>query len=241
MTLRKRLTLIAAASVGVAVLVAVAASYVVVRSQLRSQVDSELTSQAAVDLRVGYLEGPIPGISASSGGPAPYAQVVLANDTVVRREGGLALPIPARALRIASTGSGFYMADVYVGNSHLRMLCVPAVAGFQRIPAVLELARPLNGVDSILRHLRAILALLLVGGIALAAALGRMASRRVLAPLAEVAQVAQHIGETDDLTERLLVHADDEVGQLAMRFNAMLDRLEGSRAALDESVRAQRQ
>jgi two-component system sensor histidine kinase MprB len=63
----------------------------------------------------------------------------------------------------------------------------------------------------------------------------------VLAPLAEVAQVAQEIGETDDLTKRLNVHADDEVGQLATNFNSMLDRLETSRDALDESVRAQRQ
>jgi two-component system sensor histidine kinase MprB len=63
----------------------------------------------------------------------------------------------------------------------------------------------------------------------------------VLAPLAEVAQVAQEIGETEDLTKRLNVHADDEVGQLATNFNSMLDRLETSRDALDESVRAQRQ
>ncbi|MGZ4173664.1 MAG: HAMP domain-containing sensor histidine kinase, partial [Solirubrobacteraceae bacterium] len=40
---------------------------------------------------------------------------------------------------------------------------------------------------------------------------------------------------------RIAVRADDEVGQLATRFNGMLDRLEGSRSALDESVRAQRQ
>ena len=52
----------------------------------------------------------------------------------------------------------------------------------------------------------------------------------MLAPLAEVANVAQEIGETDDLAKRLHVHADDEVGQLATNFNAMLDRLESSRA-----------
>jgi two-component system sensor histidine kinase MprB len=56
-----------------------------------------------------------------------------------------------------------------------------------------------------------------------------------------VAQAATYIGETDDLSKRITVHADDEVGQLATRFNAMLEHLEGSRAALDESVRAQRQ
>ena len=63
----------------------------------------------------------------------------------------------------------------------------------------------------------------------------------MLAPLAEVAETAQHIGETEDLSARIHVHADDEVGQLATRFNAMLERLEASRDALDESVRAQRQ
>jgi two-component system sensor histidine kinase MprB len=63
----------------------------------------------------------------------------------------------------------------------------------------------------------------------------------VLRPLNEVAATAEHIGETDDLSMRLRVHADDEVGQLATRFNAMLDRLQRSRSALDDSVRAQRQ
>src|SRR5205807_4969410 len=39
----------------------------------------------------------------------------------------------------------------------------------------------------------------------------------------------------------LTIHADDEVGQLAARFNQMLERLQRSRDAVDESVRAQRQ
>ena len=87
------------------------------------------------------------------------------------------------------------------------------------IPAALQLARPLNGVDSILSELRLVLFLVFLGGIALAAGLGRLAARRALAPLAEVAQAAQHIGETEDLSNRIRVHADDEVGQLATRFN----------------------
>jgi two-component system sensor histidine kinase MprB len=56
-----------------------------------------------------------------------------------------------------------------------------------------------------------------------------------------VAQTASYIGETEDLSKRITVHADDEVGELARRFNTMLEHLEGSRAALDDSVRAQRQ
>jgi two-component system sensor histidine kinase MprB len=105
----------------------------------------------------------------------------------------------------------------------------------------LQLARPLNSVQAILTSLRLVLALVLLAGIALAAWLGRIAARRVLRPLGEVAEAAKHIGETEDLSGRIRVHADDEVGQLARRFNTMLDRLEGSRAALDHSMRAQRQ
>src|SRR6202042_524823 len=105
----------------------------------------------------------------------------------------------------------------------------------------LQLARPLNSTDSILSNLRLILGLVLLGGVIVAGTLGRIASRRVLRPLKEVERTAQHIAETDDLSDRIHVRADDEVGRLASRFNQMLDRLQGSRNALDESVRAQRQ
>jgi two-component system sensor histidine kinase MprB len=93
----------------------------------------------------------------------------------------------------------------------------------------------------VLSKLRVILALVFLAGVALAAGLGRLAARRVLTPLAEVTATAQLIGETDDLSQRLEIRADDEVGQLAERFNVMLERLEISRVALDASVASQRQ
>ncbi len=250
MSLRKRLTLIAAASVAIAVLIAVVVSYMVVRSQLRDQVDGALNAQAQAVQNVGLhaLQQQLPGIPASAGGPAPYSQVVLANGTTVSVPGsgqGVSLPVSARTQSIAAGNGSPYLSDVQVGANHLRVLTfsigqVELTDGTVENAAV-QLARPLNGVDSILSNLRLVLVVLFFGGIALAAVLGRFAARRVLAPLGEVAQAAQHIGETDDLTGRIRVHADDEVGGLAIRFNTMLDRLEGSRAELDESVRAQRQ
>jgi two-component system sensor histidine kinase MprB len=240
MTLRKRLSLIAAASVGIAVLIAVAVCYMVVRSQLRNQIDNALVAQQQVDLASGRIQPSyLPGISPRAGGPAQYQQIVLAGGQKVPVQGGITLPVTSSVLKIAAAGSGSFTSDVWVGGNHLRMLVFGGdVEGF---PAAIELARPLNGVDSILSDLRLVLMVVLVAGIALAAGLGRVASRRVLAPLAEVADVAQTIAETDDLSQRLRVHADDEVGRLATNFNAMLDRLESSREALDDSVRAQRQ
>jgi two-component system, OmpR family, sensor histidine kinase MprB len=245
-SLRRRLSLIAATSVGVAVLIAVGICYMVVRSQLRSQVDNALTAQQQADETSGRIQGQsLPGIPARAGGPAQYQQVVYGTGQVQTLEGNITLPVTAEVRRIAESGSGSFMTDVDVGNNHLRVLVfgsnISPTFGEPSVPGAVELARPLNGVDSILSTLRLVFAVLLLAGVALAVLLGRLASRRVLAPLNEVAQAAQHIGETEDLTGRIRVHADDEVGQLATRFNAMLDRLESSRAQLDESVRAQRQ
>jgi two-component system sensor histidine kinase MprB len=246
MTLRKRLSLIAAASVAVAVLSAVVICYMVVRSQLRDQVDNALRNQESVvgQLRHIPMQSSLPGPPASAGGPAQYYEVVFAGGQIDPDQSNVSLPLTPEVQRIAASGSGSFLGDVDVGNTHYRVLGIGinVQQGFgQSQTAALLLARPLNGVDSILSSLRLILALVLLGGIAVAAILGRLAARRVLAPLGEVAQAVQHIGETDDLSRRIRVHADDEVGQLAIRFNAMLVRLESSRSELDESVRAQRQ
>ncbi len=243
MPLRRRVGMAAGVTVGIAIMLAAVVAYLVVRGQLRGEVDNELKAQA-LEIQHGQpgaLERPLPGLSASAGGPAPYAQLVLADGTALGREGDLTLPIDARARAVAAGAAGAYLSDVSVGGSDLREYTFPIPFQVAGQMAALQLARPLSGVNRVLSHLRLFLALLFAGGIALAAALGRIAARRVLMPLSEVAQTAQHISETEDLTSRIRVHADDEVGQLATRFNAMLERLERSRAALDDSMRAQRQ
>ncbi|MGO9819986.1 MAG: HAMP domain-containing protein, partial [Solirubrobacteraceae bacterium] len=237
MSLRRRLALIAAASVAIAVMIACLVCYLVVRDQLRGQIDSALRAQESVVQNYGQISRTLPGIPASAGGPAPYVDVVLANGQSGQYQGNVILPVSASTIQVAKgTGAPFF-SDATVGQDHLRVLTFHVTFMVGSVPesAALLLARPLNGVDGVLSKLRVVLLLVFLGGIALAAALGRLAGRRVLAPLAEVAQAAEHISQTEDLTGRIRVHADDEVGALATRFNSMLDRLESSRAALDES------
>jgi two-component system sensor histidine kinase MprB len=243
-TLRRRVGLAAGAAVGLAIVTASIVCYLVVRGQLRSEVDNALDAQyAAIHNGQLSLGQPLPGIPASAGGSAQYYQIVGADGSSLT--GNLALPISSQTVAVANGTADTFKTDVMVGGSDLREL---TFSGYVRSepfgglePVAVQLARPLDPTNHILYTLRLILALLCLGGVALAAALGRLAARRVLAPLAEVAETAQHISETEDLTSRIHVHADDEVGQLATRFNAMIERLEGSRAALDDSVRAQRQ
>ncbi|MBV9309561.1 MAG: HAMP domain-containing histidine kinase [Solirubrobacterales bacterium] len=221
-------------------------SYLVLRGQLRGQVDDALRGQSILvqhegNFALGGRE--LPGLPQTAGGSAPFAQVVGGDGSVLLNRGGMQLPIDPVTRAVASGRLDSQFGDVNEGGSHLRVLTFhgAADAGGQVQPVAVQLARPLQSVDRVLSHFRLILLLLCAGGIALAAGLGRMAARRVLSPLAEVAQTAKYIGETDDLSHRIAIHADDEVGQLARRFNAMLDRLQGSRSELDESVRAQRQ
>ena len=249
MPLRKRLGIVAGAAVAVAVIMAAIVCYAIVRGQLLGQVDSSLRAQAvAVQSGEGSFAlrgGDLPGLPANAGGPAPYARVVLADGTSYRFSGDLMLPVDAHARQIAGGANTVSLGDVNVGGSHLRELTFPVTVSSQfggpSQPAAVQLARPLDGIDRVLAHLRLFLALVCAAGIAVAAGLGRFAARRVLAPLAEVADTAEQIGETDDLSRRLTIHADDEVGALATRFNQMLERLQHSRDELDESVRAQRQ
>jgi two-component system sensor histidine kinase MprB len=214
-----------------------------VRNQLLSQIDQALTGQAVlIQHNVPYaLAGQIPGLPASAGGRAPYTEIVAPGKNVlVRAPAGLTLPYDTVVNSVASGQRASAFEDVTVSGVPLR---VYAFHGNLRdgTPVAVELGRPLSPVNSVLSHLRLILLFLAAAGVALAAALGRLAADRVLAPLAEVANTAQHVSETEDLSSRIHVHAEDEVGQLAMRFNAMIERLQRSRAQVDESMAAQRQ
>jgi two-component system sensor histidine kinase MprB len=246
MSLRQRVGFAAAAAVGVAILVAAIVAYVYVRGQLVSQVDRSLNHEAAevqAQGRFALNDFSAPQLGPGSGGPSQYWQTVSPDGTVMQTStgGAFSLPVDALARAVADGHSGTsFFENVSAAGSRLRVLTLPIEANGQPVGA-LQLADSLAPTDNTLSNLRLILLLLIIGGIVLAAALGRIAARRVLAPLAEVAQTATYISETDDLSHRLKVHADDEVGELSERFNAMLDRLESSRDALDESVRAQRQ
>jgi two-component system sensor histidine kinase MprB len=246
--LRRRLAIAAAAAVGVAIVLVAIVSYMVVRHELRGQVDNTLNAQAAdIDGGLPNFGGcggyHLPSPSPEAGGPAQYSQIVASDGSLICGSDPQ-LPVDRSTIAVAQARSGSFLSDVSTSGTDLRVLTVP---GYLHLPngveepVAIQLASSLSGVDHVLATLQLILLILCAGGIALAATLGRLAARRVLAPLAEVAQAAKHIGETEDLTTRIHVRADDEVGQLATRFNAMLDRLESSRAAVDESVRAQRQ
>jgi two-component system sensor histidine kinase MprB len=146
------------------------------------------------------------------GGASGYVQLFQSNGEVVRSETrGSLLPVTAATRAVAAGRRGAFFSDATVGRTRVRILTERAGA-----EGVWQVALPLTDLDSTLTHLKLVLALVCLGGIALAAALGMLVSR------------------TQDLGHRIPAGEEDELGRLAESFNMML-------AALERSQLAQRQ
>ena len=236
MPLRRRMAVATALAVGVAVLLVAGAAYAVVRGELRGQIDDQLVEQARLvhrsegrlqpefAQRLRGLGGPPRGFPAPPerrGGSADYVQFVPPTGDGAKE----------RVAAVAAGGEGEFLADEDLDGEHVRVLTTPLEGG-----GALQLARSLESTDAVLMRLRWVLLALIAGGIALAVVLGRIAARHLVAPVVHVTEAARHIAQTEDLGRRIEVTSNDEVGELAARFNAMLDTLEGSIAAQRQLV-----
>jgi two-component system sensor histidine kinase MprB len=242
MSLRGRLTLMSALIVGVILAAGAVVCFVVMRHQLRSQVDDQLVGQARLVQRVAPRAASFPRQlpALPRGAPqrnAPYSQLIGPSGQVLRPDGADApLPVTPADLAVARGGAADLRQDRTVDGQHLRVVTVHI-----RGRGAIQLGRPLAAVDSTLASLRIVLALLVVGGLALAALAGRLFFRPVLAPIEALTEATEHIEATGDLGRRVNAERTDEVGRLATSFNAMLERVQHTQAALSESMTAQRQ
>jgi two-component system, OmpR family, sensor histidine kinase MprB len=255
LSFRQRLTLFSAAGIALVLLVGSAATYLVVRSQLRGQIDDSLSRQsdAVVLVKAGTSletirgralrrEGPVNGqpraarrFSVNIVAPPPefgnapsFFQVIDFRGNAIA-PGGAILPVTPRATEVARTGTGAYYTDVDVMETPLRMYVRPLGSG-----RALLSARSLAEVDNTLSKLAWSLAITCLAGIALAALAGAFVARGALRPVRRLTATAERITETHDLSERIETEGKDELSRLGATFNAMLDSLEGA-------LRSQRQ
>ncbi len=252
MSFRLRIALAGAVAVAVAIAAASAATYLVVRGQLRSDVDEALQDRAgAVFGRIGF--DPASGDNVFDTprqplGQAPiYIQLVPeTGDPILPRDGraDALIPVLPRDRTVATGDAESFYRDVTVSDTHLRVLTIPAVAG--RRPGernggqeagtryAVQLARSLDEVDGTLARLRHWLLAVALGGIGIAGGLGLLVARTALAPVRRLTKTAEGVTETGDLSRRIDPTGRDELGRLAETFNTML-------ASLEESARSQRQ
>jgi two-component system, OmpR family, sensor histidine kinase MprB len=230
MSFRVRLTLVAATAVALAVALASVVVYVVVRNELRAQVDDSLRNRAVEIVRTSIPRGPFDVPRAPLGGPGDYVQAVRDDGHTLRRPGAdIPIPVDQRVLDVAKGTAGPFFTDETVADTHVRVLTFPYEPGW-----ALQVLRTLTEVDNTLARLRWLLVAITAGGVLLAAALGLIVSRAAVAPVARLTRATERVTETGDLSERIDASGEDELSRLAGSFNAML-------GALEESTNAQRQ
>jgi two-component system sensor histidine kinase MprB len=231
MSLKARLTLVAAGVVAVVDALACATTYFVMRHELYSQVDSQL-SVHALDPSANY-----PDFS-------PYSNDAVA---LVDSAGHVSNPHNIPGLppvsqtidpRILAVGEGkargFFRnvpAREQLGRTvtpvTLRERVRPYLGG------VVVVARNIDYIDHDLDRLRLILILVSFGGILIAAAAGALVSGATLSPVRRLTAAAERIAETGEPSERVPEGGRDELARLGASFNTML-------ASLEESLETQR-
>jgi two-component system sensor histidine kinase MprB len=227
MSFRVRITLVAAAAVALAVVLASAVSYFVVEGQLRKPIDDGLR-HSATEVLNGHR--PFNPIEAEPGAAAGYLQVLRSDGTTARSPGEtIELPVDDRTTAVAEGRRDAFFTDMEAGGTHLRVLTFPYVDG-----SAVQVARSLTEVDHTLRRMRLFLIMIALGGIGVAAGLGLAVSRAALAPVRRLTDATEKVTATGDLSERMDTQGRDELSRLASSFNAMLE-------ALERSTRAQRQ
>ncbi len=226
MTLRSRLTLAAAAAVAVAAILASLIAFLVVRHELRAQVDETLERRAAelASLVSGIDVGPVIEPPALADVGTLVQLIDAGGDVLLAQTQGVDLPVTDEARAVASGSESRAFEDTEAEGTDLRVLTV-GLGG----DLAVQLARPLEEVERTLRRVGFVLLGVALGSIGLAALLGYVVSRTALRPVERLTQAVEHVTGTGDLTRRLDVgDGDDELGRLAVRFNEMLATLESS-------------
>jgi two-component system, OmpR family, sensor histidine kinase MprB len=259
MSLRTRIAGVAGLAVAVAVLLSAALAYVVIRSELRGEVDNAL-AQRVEPLARFEPGGPGPDEGGGIGGPPePGAGVIFQGgrpplvyrvfDRHAPAYGGAAgyvqfiAPDGSVARPPDETGSLPTSAQaklIALSGSGRRFEDVHVDGDHLRVLTVglgdigaIQIARPLAEVDSVLHRVLLILIVVGAGGIALGVAMGGGVARAALAPVRRFTSGTERIAASGDVSRRMDVEGDDELARLARSFNATLDELE-------QSVEAQR-
>ncbi len=245
MSYRRRLTLLAAVAVTLAVAVASVATYLSVRAQLLDSVDDHLRS---LNRQVATQPAPSAGparrqidaeqerrrflllLPSSPLGEQGYAQVVTSAGRITPPPGRPALLAAGpRVLAVAQGRAEPFFYDADLSGTSVRVYVGPFADG-----QALQAAQSLEDVNATMRRVTLVLVLVSLGGVVLAAMLGGIVGGSAMQPVRRLMRGTRYVAATQDLSRRVEAVGDDELAGLARSFNAMLE-------ALAESRRAQRQ
>jgi two-component system, OmpR family, sensor histidine kinase MprB len=240
MSLRRRMVLLSAAAVALAVVLSAFACYIAVESSMRNRLDHQLKAFAGTVAAVAR-HSPTPdrpGKRFRFPGRLPRAHLEAGGDAALFSATGVihkspedhtAFSITTRDLAVARGTAPAYFRNGTLGGTDVRIYVTAAGRGRAVI-----IEQSLTDLESTLHDLAVILIVIVLAGVALAGLLGLLVARAAAVPVHILRRAAEHVGSTGDLSRRIETVGDDDLGRLSASFNTML-------AALEESHRAQRQ
>ena len=235
LTLKARFILVAGGAVAAVALAVTAVAFLAIRNDLQNQVRAEIAARAdsvrhqALQYHGHIPKGWVPPHSSGGFAILTYTQVVTSGGEVWAPPGDLHLLTPSvAAIEVAAGKEDAYYSFAKINN-------IRAMVYTERVaPGVaIQVAEALTTTDQEVSSIGTMLAALSVVGVLAATLLGWAVARAGLAPVARLAGVAEEVTATGDPSRRVEMRRRDELGRLAMSFNAML-------GALQRSLDAQR-
>ena len=233
MSIRTRLMIITSAIVLVVVGVLSIGIYSTFSRQLVRQVDKSLDDRVVMIADSLRRESQRPNIGRQRNPlneallPTRFdtvTQVVDTDGTVVLALGEVELPVTNKTLQIANNPTGnVFRSTVTINGDKYRMLTVPLTGG-----GALQFAKDINDLQRAQNAVRSWQFALGPIGIVFAGLAGWWVARRTARPIQQLADAAEDIARTQNLSTKLDIHGDHEIEQLANSFNTMLAALQCS-------------
>ncbi len=132
-------------------------------------------------------------------------------------------PLMGTLIAQALTGRSLYTTEILKGRE-MRLYATP-LENEQAVNGVVVVGRSTAEVKDVLERFRYILIFTSAAMIVLAGGCGLFLANRAFRPVEQISRTAREIEETD-LSKRIDVHSEDELGRLASILNQMIARLE---------------
>ena len=151
-------------------------------------------------------------------------QDVASDGNVILSVGSIVIPVDSTDIQIASSG-GSRTRTLDSNGIHIMVVTEGGAGG-----GAVQIARDLSEIDAALIRIRNLAALICALGVALAAIIGLVMTRKALKPVEELTDdVERRATDPDDLSPLASPGRSDEVGRLTASYNSLLASLAGSR------------
>ena len=212
--------------------------------RLHESVDNSLTVSATVvatsaTMRLG--NSPLPGLNQlfeqfmNQGNLNKFYRIYDGSGNVGSRSKNISasqFPLSQPAYADALEGKNSYETFTVGGQQPIRVITMPILLEGKLINLV-QVGTSLEAVQETLRNLKIFLFTAVPSVLILAALFARFMARRALKPISRIIDTAREIGQGQELSKRIpVLKIKDELGQLALTFNEMMNRLENSFAQM---------